>query len=91
MFNVNILYILTDNDFIEYYLKEMKFNEVNNVSSYEFLDSIVSQNLCDVNTRLLLKQSKYDSSYDDNLEDILVNDYQVDKVVHRLKSAEEAI
>ncbi|MFH5811976.1 hypothetical protein [Companilactobacillus sp. FL22-1] len=91
MFNFKVLYIVVDSEFVNYYLKEVEFNDSNNVSSYINEDSVVSQNLCDVHTKLLLRQSKYDSSIDSNLEEVFVNDYKFDKVVHKLKSSEEAV
>jgi hypothetical protein len=81
MISFRVLYIVVRNNYVEYYLKELSFSESNNVSEYIEEDTVISQNLCEVSSKLLLKHIKYDVTNDD-LEDVLTHDYKVDKVVH---------
>lgn len=81
MIDLRVLYIVVHNSYVEYYLKELSFSESNNVSEYEEGDTVISQSLCEVSSKLLLKHIKYDVTNDD-LEDVLAHDYKVDKVVH---------
>lgn len=91
MINLSILYIVKYSNCVDYYLKILNVDNIENLEEFSYGNEVISQNICSIKSKLLFEHD----NADDDLEELLVSDYDVDKVVHvsreRLKSPEQSV
>ncbi|WP_125566099.1 hypothetical protein [Companilactobacillus insicii] len=91
MVNLRVLYIVTDSFFKEYYLKDIKVDEADTISEYNYEDCKIEQTLTEVKSRLLFKSDWRIKAVEGEIESLYAKEFDVDKVIHVSKKAEEMI